>query len=109
MKERIDLDVSKGSATKAEQYNILSELITSRVTSPATEKYEKRKKPARLDFSGAKGVIHLSRDYRIIDVDQAPTSNKRGLPACSESVEPTVAYPESARPIASTAIVPASA
>jgi hypothetical protein len=29
MKERFDLDVSKGSATKAEQYNILSESITS--------------------------------------------------------------------------------
>ena len=29
MKERIDLDVSKGSATKAEQHNIISESITS--------------------------------------------------------------------------------
>ena len=29
MKERIDSDVSKGSATKAEQFNILSESITS--------------------------------------------------------------------------------
>jgi hypothetical protein len=51
---------------------------------------------ARLDFSGAKGVVHLSSDYRIIDgpqiiaeqdssekayqddEDQAPTSKKKG-------------------------------
>jgi hypothetical protein len=37
IKERIDSDVSKGSATKAEQYNILFELITSRETSLATK------------------------------------------------------------------------
>jgi len=38
MKEIINSDVSKGSATKAKQYNILSELITSQKTSLATEK-----------------------------------------------------------------------
>jgi len=38
MKERIDSDVSKGSATKAEQHNILSKSITSQKTSLATEK-----------------------------------------------------------------------
>jgi len=82
MKERIDSDVSKGSATKAKQYNILSESITSQKTSLATEKHGKRQKLARLDFLGAKGVVHLSSDYRIIDGDQAPTSNKGGcLPA----------------------------
>ena len=89
MKEIIDLDVSKGSATKAEQYNILSESITSQKTSLATEKHGKCQKPARLDFSGVKGVVHLSSDYRIIDGDQAPTSNKGGLPSYSESGEPT--------------------
>jgi hypothetical protein len=38
MKERIDSDVSKGSTTKVEQYNIPFESITSRETSLATEK-----------------------------------------------------------------------
>ena len=111
MKEIIDLDVSKGSATKAEQYNILSESITSQKISLTTEKHGKRQKPARLDFLGAKGVVHLSSDYRIIDGDQAPTSNKGGLPACSESAEPTsksaepiAAFPESARPTASASL-----
>jgi hypothetical protein len=42
MKEKIDSDVSKGSATRAEQNNILSESITSQKTSPATENHEKR-------------------------------------------------------------------
>jgi hypothetical protein len=41
MKERIDLDISKGSATKAEQHNILSKSITSQKTSLTTEKHEK--------------------------------------------------------------------
>ena len=63
-----------------------------------------------LDFSGAKGVVYLSSDYRIIDGDQALTSNKGGLSACSESTEPTsklaepiAACPESARPTVSAA------
>ena len=110
MKEIIDSNVSKGSAIKAEQYNILSESITSQKISLATEKHGKRQKPARLDFLGAKGVVHLSSDYCIIDGDQTPTSNKGGLPACSESTEPTsksaeliVACPESARATASAA------
>ena len=82
MKERIDSDRTKGLATKAEQHNILSESTTYQQTSLATEKHEKRKKIARLHFSGDKGVVHLSSDYRIIDGDQAPTSNKGGcLPA----------------------------
>ena len=104
-KVRIDSDVSKGSATKAEQHNILSESITSQKTSLATEKHGKRQKIARLDFLGAKGVVHLSSDYRIIDGDQAPTSNKGGLLACLESTKPTLksaesiaAFPELARP-----------
>jgi len=42
MKEIIDSDVSKGSATKAEQYNILSESITSQKISLAIEKHGKR-------------------------------------------------------------------
>jgi hypothetical protein len=123
MKERIDSDISKGSATKAKQHNMLTESITSQKTSLATEKYKKRKKPTRLDFSGVKGVIHLSSDYRIIDGDQAPTSNKGGLPACSKSARPTskstkliTTCPEpvrptsqSARPTAPTVVVPASA
>jgi hypothetical protein len=61
-KVRIDSDVSKGSATKAEQHNTLFESITSRRTSLTTEKHEKRMKPAILDFSGAKGVMHLSSE-----------------------------------------------
>ena len=104
MKEIIDSDVSKGSATKAEQYNILSESIISQKTSLATEKHGKRQKPARLDFSGVKGVVHLSSDFRISDGDEAPTSNKGGLPAYSELAEltsklarPIVVCPESAR------------
>jgi hypothetical protein len=123
MKERIYLDVKKGSATKAEQHNILSESITSPKTSLATEKHEKHKKIARLDFSGAKGVIHLSSDYYIIDGDQAPISKKGGLPTCSESAMPTSkstkpitaclesARPtsQSARPTAPVAALPASA
>ena len=44
IKERINLDRSKGSATKAEQRNILSESTTYQETSLATEKHEKRKK-----------------------------------------------------------------
>ena len=110
MKERIDLDVSKGSTTKTEQHNILSESITSQKTSLATEKHGKRQKPARLDFLGAKGVVHLSSDYYISDGDEAPASNKGGLPAYSESAEPTsksaepiVACPELARSTASAA------
>ena len=109
IKERINSDVSKGSATKAEQQNILSESITFQKPSLAIEKHRKRQKPARLDFSGVKGVVHLSSDYRISDGDEAPTSNKGGLPAYSESTEPTsksaepiAACPESARPTAST-------
>jgi hypothetical protein len=54
------------------------------------EKHEKRQKSARLDFLGAKGAVHLSSDYYIIDGDQAPTSNKGGLSACSELAEPTL-------------------
>jgi hypothetical protein len=68
------------------------------------------RKIVRLDFSGAKGVVYLSSDYRIIDGDQGPASNKTGLPACSESAEPTLksaepiaACSELARPTASTA------
>jgi hypothetical protein len=50
-KVKIDSVVSKGSATKTEQHNILSESITYQETSLATEKHEKRKNIARLDFS----------------------------------------------------------
>jgi hypothetical protein len=110
MNERIDSDVSKGLATKAKQHNILSESITYQETSLAIEKHEKHKKIARLDFLGAKGVVHLSSDYYIIDGDQAPTNKKGGLSACSELAEPTlkstemiIAYLESARPTASAA------
>ena len=46
MKERIDLDVTKGLATKAKQHNILFESITYQETSLAIEKHEKRKKIA---------------------------------------------------------------
>jgi hypothetical protein len=82
MKERINSDVSKGSATKAKQHNILSESITSQKTSLATENHEKRKKIARLDFSGAKGVIHLSSDYHIITEIKPLQATKEGcLPA----------------------------
>jgi hypothetical protein len=104
MKERINSDISKCSAIKAKQHNILTKSTTSQKTSLAIEKHEKRKKPARLDFPEAKVVIHLSSDYRTIDGDQAPTSNKGGLPACSESTGPTsklaeliTASPEPAR------------
>jgi hypothetical protein len=41
MKERFDSDVSKGSAIKAEQHNILSKSIISHKTSLVTEKYGK--------------------------------------------------------------------
>jgi hypothetical protein len=44
MKERFDSDISKGSATKGEQHNILSESITSQKTSLVTEKHGKRQK-----------------------------------------------------------------
>jgi hypothetical protein len=98
MKERIDLDISKDSATKAKQHNILSESITYQKISLAIEKYGKRQKPTRLDFSGAKGIIHLSCDYHIIDRDQAPTSNKEGLPTYSELAEPTPICSKSAKP-----------
>jgi hypothetical protein len=103
IKERIDSNISKGSATKAEQHNICSESITSQKTSLAIEKHEKHQKLARLNFLGAKGVIHLSSDYYIIDGDQAPTSNKGGLSACSESAELTPTCSKLARPTASTA------
>ena len=53
IKEKNDSDVSKCSAAKAEQHNIPSESVTSRETSLATEKHEKRKNPAGLDFLGA--------------------------------------------------------
>jgi len=68
---------------------VASKSITSQKTSLAIEKHGKRQKTVRLDFSGAKGVVHLSSDYCIIDGDQAPTSNKRGLPAYSELAKPT--------------------
>jgi hypothetical protein len=104
MKERFDLDRSKVLAIKAKQRNILSESTTYQETNLATEKHEKRKKIARLDFSRSKRAVHLSSDYCIIDGDQAPTGNKGGLHACSESAEPTsklakliAACPESAR------------
>jgi hypothetical protein len=42
MKARIDSNVSKGSATKAEQHNIISESIISQKISLATEKHRKR-------------------------------------------------------------------
>jgi hypothetical protein len=90
MKERIDSDVRKGSATKAEQHNILSESITYQKTSLATEKHEKRQKSDRLDFSGAKGVVYLSSDCCIIDGDQAPIRNKGGLPSSSKLTEPAL-------------------
>jgi len=101
----IDLDATKGSATKAEQQNILSESITSQKTSLATEKHEKRKKIARLDFLGAKVVVYLSSDYYIMDGDQTPTSKKGGPLACSESLEPTAVCPESARPTSHSAML----
>jgi len=73
-------------------------------------------KPARLNFLGAKGVIHLSSDYQIIDGDQAPTRSKGGLPTCLESAKPNsksaeliTACPESARPTAPIVVVPSSA
>jgi hypothetical protein len=50
MKERFDSDVSKGSATKAEQHNIFSESITSQKTSLVIEKHKKQQKSARLTF-----------------------------------------------------------
>jgi hypothetical protein len=116
MKERIDSNISKGSATKAKQHNILSKSITYQKISLATEKYGKCQKPARLDFSGAKGVIHLSCDYRIIDRDQASTINKEGLPAYSElakptlkSAEPTPIFSKSAKPTVQSARPTASA
>ena len=109
-KVRIDLVLTKCLATKDEQHNILSESITSQKTSLAIEKHGKCQKLAGLDFSGAKGVVHLSSDYRIIDGDQAPTSNKGGMPASSELAKLTsksskliAACPESARPTASAA------
>jgi hypothetical protein len=82
---------------------IPSESIISQKTSLAIEKHGKRQKSARLDFSGAKGVIHLSSDYYIIDGDQAPKSNKGGLSICSESAKPTPAYSKSARPTSQSA------
>jgi len=93
-KVRINSIATKCSATKARQHNILSESITSQKTSLAIEKHGKHKKPAKIDFSGAKGVVFLSSDYHIIndpqiiaeqclanktyqdDGDQAPTSKK---------------------------------
>jgi hypothetical protein len=84
VKERNDSDVRKGSAIKAEQHNILSESITYQKTSLAIEKQGKRQKSARLNFLGTKGVVYLSSDYRIIDEDQAPISNKGGLPSSSK-------------------------
>jgi hypothetical protein len=105
---RFDSDVSKGSATKAKQHNTLFESIISQKTSLATEKHEKRQKSARLDFSGVKGVVHLSSDYYIIDGDQAPTNNKGELSTCLESAEPTLksaapACSKSTRPTAPVA------
>jgi hypothetical protein len=79
---------------------IPSESITSQKTSLATEKHGKRQKSARLNFSGVKGVVHLSSDYYIIDGDQTPTSKKERLPAYLESAEPTPACFKMARPTA---------
>jgi hypothetical protein len=55
-KVKIDSDVSKYLATKAEQHNIPFESITSQETSVATEKHGKGKKPCRLDFLELKGL-----------------------------------------------------
>jgi hypothetical protein len=105
MKGRIDSDVSKYLVAKVENHNSFSELVISHKTSLGKEKHEKHKRTARLDFSGAKGVIHVSNDYYIIHGDQAPTSNKGALSACPESAKltlklakPIPTYSKSARP-----------
>ena len=82
MKEIIDSDISKGSAIKAEQYNILSESITSQKTSLATKKYGKRQKPARLDFSGAKGLYtYLVITASLMEIKPLRATKEGCLPA----------------------------
>jgi hypothetical protein len=86
-KERVDSDISGCSVDKTERNNIHSESVSSQGTSLVVAKHGKHKKLARLDFSGAKGVVHLSGDYRIIDQsdkDQAPTSKKEETTGCTD-------------------------
>lgn len=66
-KERVDLDISECLVDKTKQNNIHSELVLFEETSLVVAKHGNHKKLARLDFSGAKGVVHLSSDYHIID------------------------------------------
>jgi len=95
-KVRIDSNVSKCSATKAEQYNILSESIKSQETSPAAEKnVGSARNYLDLNFQELKGG-KTAGGYGIIDRPQiiaeqasvnkayqddeheVPTSKKRG-------------------------------
>jgi hypothetical protein len=70
-KEKVDSDISECLADKTKQNSIHSEsTYSSQGTSLVVAKHGKRKKLARLDFLGAKGVAHLSSDYRIIDGPQ---------------------------------------
>ena len=82
MKEKIDLDVSKGSATKAEQHNILSESITSQKTSLAIEKHGKCQKLARLDFQELNGLyIYLVITTSLMEIKPLQLRKEGCLPA----------------------------
>jgi len=65
-KEKVDSDISECSADKTKLNNIHSESIPSPETSLVVAKHGKHKKLARLDFLGAKGVVYLFNDYRVV-------------------------------------------
>jgi hypothetical protein len=55
---------------KTKQNKTHSKSITSQETSLVVKKHGKRKKLARPDFSGVKGVVYLSSDYQLIHEPQ---------------------------------------
>lgn len=61
-KEKVDSDISECLAHKTKQDNIYSKSTSPQETNLVVAKHGKCKKLARLGFSGAKGVVHLSSD-----------------------------------------------
>jgi hypothetical protein len=82
MKERFDSDVSKGSATKAEQHNILSESITSSKTSLVTEKQGNDRNQLDLIFQELKGLyIYLVITTSLMEIKPLQATKEGCLPA----------------------------
>ena len=97
-KEKVDSDISECSADKTKQNNIHSESIPSQETSLVVAKHGKRKKLARLDFSGAKGLVYLFNDYHVVhdpqDIAELCLVNKEHQVTKDETPEDMEEVPE---------------